>query len=220
MANSLLPPSPGEQRAHMVTGQLRTSDIHEDSLLAAFFDVPRERFVTSSLARLAYLDQDQLASGPPGRKLLAPRTLALLLQAAAIKPAERALDVGGGSGYGAALIAHMGGAVVLLETDVSAARAALADVAGTEFVEGDLAQGAPVQKPFDVILIHGAVEKPPSALLNQLSENGRLVALDAREGSARGVIFERSAAGFSERGLFDAKSDVLEAFRAAPSFAF
>ena len=220
MANFPLPPSQDAQRAHMVTGQLRTSDIHEDSLLAAFFDVPRERFVSPSLAGLAYLDQDQAASGPSGRKLLAPRTLALLLQAAAIQPGERVLDVGGGSGYGSALMAHMGAAVVALETDVGPARAALVDVPGIVFVEGDLAAGAPNQKPFEVILINGAIEKTPGALLDQLAKGGRLVALDARDGVARGVIFEKSAAGYSERGLFDARADVLEAFRVAPSFAF
>ena len=73
-----------EQRLRMVNGQLRTSDVTDMSVLAAFLEVPRERFVAPALMNLAYVDQDLPAAGATdGRRLLAPRTLALLLQAAA-----------------------------------------------------------------------------------------------------------------------------------------
>ena len=87
-------------------------------------------------------------------------------------------------------------------------------------VEGDLAAGAPDEGPFDVILVNGAFETMPSALLGQLATGGRLVGVDARTSSPRGVIVDKAAAGFSERSLFDAKADVLEAFRRAPGFVF
>jgi protein-L-isoaspartate(D-aspartate) O-methyltransferase len=209
-----------DQRLHMVNGQLRTSGVSDSTVLAAFLEVPRERFVARDLARLAYLDQDQPAAGVTGRRLLAPRTLALLLQAAAIAPGERVLDVGGGSGYGAALLAHIGANVVALESNVAATREALAGVSGIEIVEGDLAAGAPGKAPFDAILIHGGFEEIPEALLAQLAKGGRLVGIDAREGSMRGVILDKAAAGYSERSLFDAKADVLDTFRRTPCFAF
>lgn len=211
------------QRLHMVNGQLRTSDVNDPAVLAAFLDVPRELFVAPDARKLAYLDKDQFAAAPEGRKLLAPRTLALLLQAAAIAPGERVLDVGGGSGYSAALLQHMGAAVIAIESDREAvrfAREALAGRAGVEVVEGDLAEGLPAKGPFDVILINGAFETTPNALLSQLAKGGRLVGIDARSGSPRGVIMDKSAAGYSERSLFDAAADVLAAFRRAPSFSF
>ena len=74
------------QRLHMVNGQLRTSGVRDLSVLAAFLEVPREQFVAPDRSGLAYLDQDQPAAGSNRRILLAPRTLALLLQAAAISP--------------------------------------------------------------------------------------------------------------------------------------
>ena len=213
-----------EQRLRMVNGQLRTSDVTDMSLLAAFVEVPRERFVAPALMNLAYVDQDLPAAGATdGRRLLAPRTLALLLQAAATGRGDRALDVAGGSGYSAALLDHIGASVVAVESDRGAskfAREALAGRAGIRVVEGDLAAGARAEGPFDVILVNGAFETMPSALLDQLAIGGRLVGVDARTDSPRGVIVDKAAAGFSERSLFDGKADVLGAFRRAPGFVF
>jgi protein-L-isoaspartate(D-aspartate) O-methyltransferase len=146
-----------------------------------------------------------------------------LLQSAAVAPGERVLDVAGGSGYSAALLDCLGASVVAVESDRGAlqfAREALAGRAGVEVVEGELASGAPAKGPFDVILVNGAFETTPRALLDQLSSSGRLVGVDARTGSPRGAIIDKSQVGFSERSLFDAKADVLEAFRRTPGFVF
>jgi len=212
------------QRLYMVNGQLRTSDVTDQSVLAAFLDVPRERFVEPAMMKLAYVDQDLPAGGTTdGRRLLAPRTLALLLQAAAAGPGDRVLDVAGGSGYSAAVLDHLGASVVAVESDRGAARfarEALTAHAGIEIVEGDLDAGAAGRGPFDVILLNGAFETTPTALLNQLAEGGRLVGIDARAVYPRGVIIDKAAVGFSERSLFDAKADVLEGFRRASRFVF
>ena len=219
-------PSQQEQaarRLHMVNGQLRTSDVDDKTLLAAFLEVPRERFLPPAFAKLAYLDQDQLALGAAERRVLAPRTLARLLQAAKIAPGERALDVGGGSGYTSAILSALGASVVLLESDsgaLAAAKTALAGTASIDFVEGDLAAGAPGKGPFDVIVLNGAFEVTPKSLLEQLAPGGRLVGLDARSAALRGALIEKAPAGLSERSLFDARADVLPGFRKIPSFAF
>jgi protein-L-isoaspartate(D-aspartate) O-methyltransferase len=223
MATNIVESQPAARRLQMVNGQLRTSDVTDLSVLSAFLDVPRENFVAPALAQVAYVDQDLPAAGAASRRLLAPRTLALLLQAAAIAPGERVLDVAGGSGYSAALLDCLGASVVAVESDRGAAqfaRLALAGRAGVEVVEGELASGPPGKGPFDVILINGAFETTPRALLDQLASGGRLVGVDARTGSPRGAIIDKSQVGFSERSLFDAKADVLEAFRRTPGFVF
>jgi len=217
MANRPSTPAPAEQRLNMVNGQLKTSGVTDPAVLGAFLEVGREAFVAPELAGLAYLDQDQPASGPPGRRLLAPRTLALLLQAAEITPGTRALDIGGGSGYGAALLARMGASVVALE---AAPTPALSGLSGIESVVGDLAAGAPARAPFDVIVVHGGFETLPQTLLEQLGKGGRLVGIDSRGHAPRGIIIDKAATGYSERGLFDASAPSLESFRRAPSFAF
>lgn len=209
-------------RLLMINSQLRTTDVSDAAVLAAFLAVPRERFASAATPALAYLDRDAPALGAKDRKLLAPRTLGRLLQAAEPKRGERALDVGGGSGYSAALLAALGCDVTALESDVgavAAARDALGDTPEVAVVLGDLATGGP-QGPFDVILINGAFEAFPHALVDRLAEGGRLVGLDGSSGSQRGVLIEKSGASYSEMSLFDAKAEVLPGLNRAPSFAF
>jgi protein-L-isoaspartate(D-aspartate) O-methyltransferase len=224
MSSTLSAEAAAARRRHMVDGQLRVVGVDDLALLAAFLDTPREGFVAPSRAGLAYLDSDQPALGSAqGRRLLAPSTLARLLQAAAVKPGDRALDVAGGSGYGAAILARLGARVTAIESDPGAAAAArrmLAGTAGTEVIVADLAKGAPDRAPFDVIVVEGGFETPPETLLAELAEGGRLVGVETAGGAAEAALFERSAAGSSRRALFETSAATLEAFRRAPSFAF
>jgi protein-L-isoaspartate(D-aspartate) O-methyltransferase len=212
-----------ERRLKMVNGQLRTQDVTDAAVLKAILTVPRERFVAQAFAKHAYLDQDIPASGGSGRKLLAPRTVGRLLQAAAVKPGNRALEVGGGSGYGAALLSELGAFVVAVESEagaVAATRAALAGYGDVKVIQGGLDKGAPDLGPFDVILLNGAFEIAPLTLIDQLAAGGRLVGLDARSASRRAVLIEKTGTGTSERSLFDASGDVLPGFAKTPSFSF
>ena len=106
-----------DRRLQMINSQLQTGGVVDKAVLAAFFDVPRQRFVAPERASLAYVDRELLARGAKVRRLLAPMILARMLQAATVVPNDRVLDVGGGSGYGAAILAAMGAKVVLLESD-------------------------------------------------------------------------------------------------------
>lgn len=204
----------------MVNAQLRTSDVNELEILTAFAATPRENFVAPAQRALAYADGEVASAGPAGRKLLSPRTVALLLKSAAPSAGERALVVGGGAGYCAALLAALGLDVVALETDASAARAALAGVASIEHAEGALNEPPAGKGMFDVIVVNGAFETAPDRLIAALAEGGRLVGLSARSNAKRIVVFERSGGGVSERSLFDAIGDVLPGFSRAPAFAF
>ena len=208
------------RRLQMVNAQLRTSDVNDLDILAAFERVPRERFVRRGQESLAYADGEAPSWGPKGRNLLSPRALGLLLKAAAPVAGERALTVGAGSGYAAALLAEMGLTVLALETDATSARAATQNYPGIEHVDGPLDHAPPLKGPFDVILINGAFETPPDALVAALAENGRLVGIDARSGAKRVALFERSGEGVSERTLYDAAGDVLPGFARAPAFVF
>jgi protein-L-isoaspartate(D-aspartate) O-methyltransferase len=113
-----------DRRLQMVNSQLRTGGIVDKAVLTAFHEAPRQRFVAPEYESLAYLDRELPARGAKVRRLLSPMILARLLQAATVVPNDRALDVAGGSGYGAAILAAMGAKVALLESDVGAAEAA------------------------------------------------------------------------------------------------
>src|SRR5271157_3367936 len=189
-----------EQRLAMVNSQLRTGDVVDREVLAAFLETPRERFVTPEFAALAYLDREIPARGARTRRLLPPLTLARMLQAAAVNPGDRALDVGGGSGYGAALLNVMGAKVVALESDAGAATAAQAELAGRPNIMvmvGSLDKGADELGPFDLIVVEGAFQVSPDGLFARLADPGRLVGIDASIGASQAVLYEKTGGALS-----------------------
>jgi protein-L-isoaspartate(D-aspartate) O-methyltransferase len=212
-----------ERRLAMVNNQIRTGGVVDQQVLAAFLDTPRERFVAPNFVPLAYVDREVPALGAKGRQLLRPLTLARMLQAATVKKGERALDVGGGSGYGAALLAFMGAKVVALESErgaVEAARLELADRPNVIVVGGPLEAGAADLGPFDVIVVEGAFRIWPKALLDLLADGGRLVGIDAIVGASQAALFEKRGEGISRRALFEITADTLDGFQPDVSFAF
>jgi protein-L-isoaspartate(D-aspartate) O-methyltransferase len=212
-----------ERRLTMVNSQLRTGDVVDREVLAAFLDIPRERFVKPEFADLAYLDREMPALGARSRRLLRPLTLAKILQAAQVKAGERALDVGGASGYGAALLDFMGAKVVALESDPGAAAAAkreLSSRANASVVEGPLDSGAVGLGPFDLIVVEGAFEVWPERLLSLLADRGRLVGIDATIGASQAVLIEKNGTAISRRTLFESLAATLDGFKADVSFAF
>jgi protein-L-isoaspartate(D-aspartate) O-methyltransferase len=215
--------SPQDLRLKMVNGQLRTGGIVDRAVLAAFLETPRERFVAPAYASLAYLDRDLPALGAKARRLLPPLTLARMLQAAAVSPGDRALDVGGGSGYGAALLNGMGAKVVALESDAGAAAAAQAlrgDPSNIAVIVGPLDKGAAELGPFDLIVVEGAFQVVPEGLVALLADPGRLVGIDASTGASQAVLYEKGGGALSRRALFETRADSLDGFQPAAGFAF
>jgi protein-L-isoaspartate(D-aspartate) O-methyltransferase len=210
------------RRQRMVESQLRTSGVTDLPLLAAFAATPRETFVEPNYASLAYSDGEAPALQGGGRLLMAPTTLARLIQAAKPQPGDNALEVAGGSGYSASLLARLGVHVVASETAEAGrgAKIALAGQIGVELVVGDSAAGVPVRAPFDVILVNGAFEVWPEKLVEQLAEGGRLAGIDASFPAAKAVLIEKAGGAATKRILFDASAPRLEAFRRPPLFAF
>jgi len=212
-----------DQRLNMVNGQLRAGGIVDQAVLAAFLETPRERFVAPAFVSLAYLDRELPALGAKARRLLPPMTLARMLQAAMVNPGERALDVGGGSGYGAALLDSMGAKVVALESDAGAAAAARAELKGRAnivVIEGPLDKGAGELGPFDLIVMEGAFEVCPDGLISLLADPGRLVGIDASSGTSQAVLCEKTGGALGRRALFETRADPLDGFQPGVRFVF
>jgi protein-L-isoaspartate(D-aspartate) O-methyltransferase len=210
-----------DRRLHMVNSQLRTGGIVDKVVLAAFLEVPRQRFVAPEHESLAYVDRELPARGAKFRRLLAPMVLARMLQAVTVTAGDRALAVGGGSGYGAALLAAMGAKVVLLESDVGASEAAKSELHNhVNVIAEALASGAAALGPFDLIVVEGAFGVLPDHLIGLLADPGRLVGIDASTASPQAVVYEKNGGGISRRVLFETKADILDGFRPEASFAF
>lgn len=211
------------QRLNMVESQVRTNDVTDVRVQEAMRAVPRERFVPAAKKGTAYAEAPlELVSG---RFILEPRTFAKLLQLAEIKPTDSILDVACGTGYSSAVLARLGARVIGLEQDADLVRAAtelLPAVGATNVaaVQGSLADGHKAKAPYDVIVVNGAIEIRPDALLAQLAEGGRLVAIQKSGADSRAVVFLKEDGTLGKRADFDADAPFLAGFRQKAGFVF
>jgi len=213
-------------RQHMIHNQVQANRVTNGAVLAALARVPREAFVPKSLESVAYVDEALDIGG--GRHLMEPMVLARLLQAADIKPTDAVLEIGTGTGYAAAVMAPIASSVVALECDPALAAQAAEIMTAQGFdtvavVKGPLGEGFAAQAPYDVIFINGSVPDVPKAILDQLAEGGRLVAVvaeKARNRPGRGVIYRMAGGVVSSRDLFDAGTPFLPGFEQKAGFIF
>ncbi len=201
--------SPAVLRQRMVQSQLQTVGIFDPLILGAMGRVPREDYLPARLHGLAYADAAPEVA--PGRFLLEPMALGLLLQHAGLAAGDRVLVVGAATGYSAAVIAEAGAQAFALESDdalVSAARAA-----GVTVSMGPLAEGLADHAPYDIIMFEGAIETVPTAIAAQLAPGGRVAAVmrDGRVG--------RAIAGPLVAGRIATPAFLEVAARALPGFA-
>jgi protein-L-isoaspartate(D-aspartate) O-methyltransferase len=169
---------PEDERREMVERQLRGRDIVDEDVLRAMERVPRERFVPEREQRRAYYDA-ALPIGH-GQTISQPYMVARICEAMAVRPGQRVLDVGTGSGYQAAVLAELGAEVVTIERIPELAEQARANLAAAgydsvEVVVGDGTLGFPERAPFDGIAVAAAAPGFPETLYDQLRPGGRLV---------------------------------------------
>ena len=209
-------------REAMIESQLKPSGIVSPRTVAAFFAVPREAFVAPDRRNLAYVDAAQPLGN--GRELMTPLSLGLLVEDAAATAKDHVLVVGATTGYAAAILAHMAGTVVALESDAALAEAARANLAAypnVSVAEGPLEAGWAEKAPYSIILIDGAVETLPADLIAQLTEGGRLFAILAgSDGVARAARGRKQAGALQLEPFAHSAGTVLPPFRKAPAFRF
>lgn len=209
-----------QMRSAMVASQLRTTGTNDAGVLAAMGEVPRERFVPEGRLAVAYADA--LVPLKPGRDLNSPMALGRLLTEAAPREGERTLVVAAATGYAAALLERLVGPVVALEEDAELAAAARETLAGTqvELIEGPLTEGHPAGAPYDLILIDGAVEFVPDAIVAQLADGGRLATGLLDQGVTRLALGRRAGEGFGLAAFADAATAILPGFVKPRAFTF
>lgn len=221
MMTSLDPPNTRAQRHAMVASQLRPNAVTDERLVAAMASIPRERFLPPEAATMAYRD----TAIPLGHARFAntPMATGRLLTEAELEPGDRVLLVGAAGGYTAAVLAELVGHVTALESDpalLEIARAALAGTANVSVVEGPLHEGHVANSPYDVLLIDGAVEELPEALVAQVRPGGRVVTGLVERGVMRLAVGRKTAGGFGLSAFADSECVLLPGFTRARAFRF
>jgi len=154
-----------------------STNLHDARILQAFADVPRHQFLAEAQLEIAY--EDRAVPLDDGQTVSQPSMIAIMLQELACEPGQRALEVGAGSGYAAAVLARLVAQVYAIELRPALAvraRAALerSGVTNVQVIQGDGSRGLAGQAPFDRILVSAAPTRIPDALIAQLAVGGRI----------------------------------------------
>jgi protein-L-isoaspartate(D-aspartate) O-methyltransferase len=203
-------------REAMVESQLRPQGVSDPAVLQAMGSIPRELFLPRHTQPLAYVDR--AVSVGDGRFLPAPAVLGQLLTQMMAEPGQRALVVGAGTGYSAAVLAAMDLEVVALES--SSELAARARELGVSIVEGPLEAGYKKAAPYDQILIDGAVEDIPDPIIAQLADGGRLGTALVDRGITRLIVGRKAGGAFGYLSIGDAGVPALTGFTRPRAFTF
>jgi protein-L-isoaspartate(D-aspartate) O-methyltransferase len=209
------------RRVMMVDTQVRPSDVTKFPIIAAMLRTPREVYVPGALREAAYVGENVTLGA--GRVVLEARTLAKLLDALDIQPSELVLDIGCGLGYSTAIIAQLADAVMAVEDNESHATEAQRTLSSegidnAAVIHGPLAAGSAKHGPYDVVVVQGAVEAVPEAIMLQLKEGGRIGCLfmDGALGEAR--IGHKAGGRITWRPVFNASAPILPGFSVNKGF--
>jgi protein-L-isoaspartate(D-aspartate) O-methyltransferase len=207
---------------------VRPNGITDRRIIDAIEQVAREDFVPESRKSIAYVDEDvplapsDTAKGP--RALIEVMAFARMLQQATVKPADKVMVVGAGTGYGAAVLSMLCNSVFAVECDAglaAEARSNLGALANVKVIEGALEAGCKTDAPYEVIILEGRVAEVPQSLLSQLADGGRLVAVVGEAEMARAYVYTVSGTSVAVRGVFDASVAALPGFeKKKPAFVF
>ena len=213
-------------RQNMVDCQIRPNGVFEPTIINAFETIPREIFAPEQSKDIAYMDEDLAIGG--GRYMIEPRAHAKMLNALDITPQDVVLDIGGATGYSAAILSQICQTVIAVEQDQ-----ALLDLAQTHWdtldigniasYQGDHAAGDNAHAPFDKIFIGGACPDIPHPLTEQLRPDGKMVFVLKEEGHRMGfaTLVQRSKTGhISSKQLFEVTCPLLIGFSAPTAFSF
>jgi len=218
-------------RFNMIEQQIRPWEVLDPAVLQLLATVRREDFVPGAMRTLAFVDtQVPLLPGEPdGPRMLEPRVEARLLQELKVQRHEKVLEIGAGSGFMAALLAHRAQSVVTLECRPELARMARENLRrsgllNVRVVEVDAATGArghAAEAPYDVILLSGSVAEVPRVLLEQLRVGGRLGAIVGDDPVMRATVYTRvGEASWSQQVAFETLAPRLKGFAEKPAFQF
>ncbi len=210
------------RRRLMVDTQVRPSDVTKFPVIDAMLSIARETFVDDSRQEMAYVGENLDLGG--NRVLLAPRTLAKMLDGLDISDSDLVMDIGCGYGYSAAVAARMAQAVVAVEDDdIMAAEAQeLLSAAGADNAilhKGTLAAGARELGPYDVIVVNGGVEELPATLESQLKDGGRIACIFMQGALGEVRIGHKSGGTLTWRYAFNAGAPMLAGFEKQRAFA-
>lgn len=215
-----------QARTHMVQSQLATNGIVHPILLSSFSETPRELFVPVSVQGFCYNDKEIDLGG--GRFLLEPMVFAKMVTALTLDPDDYVLDIGGATGYGSAILSRVVKSITSVECEPPLIQAqrdnhSRMGIVNIEYILRDLKYGARGERPFDSIVVEGAMADVPFSIASLLARGGKMVVPVVPAGQSIGqvILVEKTQSGaISTRPLFDAWAPYLPGCDPEVRFSF
>jgi protein-L-isoaspartate(D-aspartate) O-methyltransferase len=213
-----------QARFNMIEQQIRPWNVLDTDILDLLHVVKREQFVPAAYQNLAFADVE--IPLPAGEAMLSPKHEARILQEIGLKKHENVLEIGTGSGYMAALMAHRAAKVTTVEVnaeikELAEKNLAKAGIANVSVELGNGANGWNKGAPYDVIVISGALEVLPEAILSQVKVGGRIAAIVGQPPSMEFVIVTRTGeASWNTVKVFETNVKYLTGAPAVSHFQF
>ena len=215
-----------QARFNMIEQQICPWEVLDPQVLELLSVVRREDFVPLAHRALAFVDMEIPLGSQPGQVMLAPRVQARMVQDLAVKKTDKVLEIGTGSGFTTALLAHQAASVLSFEIDPALATQASANlqkagVTNAKVRNADGSQGAAGEGPFDAIVLGGSVAEVPQVLLQQLAVGGRLIAIVGDEPMMRATLITRTGqSSFVTAQPWDVNTARLSGFSEPSAFHF
>ncbi|HEX8788229.1 MAG TPA: protein-L-isoaspartate O-methyltransferase [Telluria sp.] len=213
-----------QARFNMIEQQIRPWNVLDQDILDLLFVVKREQFVPAAYQNLAFADVE--IPLPGGQSMLAPKIEARFLQELGLKKAETVLEVGAGSGYMAALLAHKAAKVTTVEInpeikDLAEKNLAKAGIQNVSVELGNGALGWEKGAPYDVIVVSGAFEVLPDELLKQVKVGGRIAVIVGQPPVMEACIITRTGENsYNTVKVFETDAKYLEGAPVPSHFQF
>ena len=214
-----------DSRKKMVENQLRANKVSNKLVSNAFLEIPREKFVPSKFAEIAYIDEDIKIS--ENRYMMKPMILGQFFQYLELLGSETVLHIGSNTGYAAAVLSKLVSAVICVESEKKLYEKSIdilneLNIDNVIPINSPMGQGFKKEAPYDVIFVEGSIEEKPEILFEQLNDFGKLATVIRLSGSplGKGYIFERNQSYLKQTELFDAQTFPLKIFKNNTRFSF
>ena len=207
----------------MVDGQIKPINGMNKELVDIFYALDRNDFMPDKMKNNSYIEKNIIIDD--NRVILKPDLVARIVLNLKIKDFENVLVIGSTTSYLSAILAHQAETVIVVEENLdllsfSEKTIKQKNINNVVYINGEISKGCAEHSPFNAIVIEGAVNKVPANILNQLENNGRLIAMISDNGLCSAQIFKRNGVNFNKEMLFSCSIPILNSFKSKNSFSF
>lgn len=208
---------------NMVNGQIKPINGMNDRLLSIFYSLDRNDFMPESMQEKSYIEKNMIIER--NRVILKPELVARIALSIDLKSNENVLILGSSTGYLTAVLSHQAETVIVVEEQeelLNNSENAIKkyNINNVVFFKDQITKGYNDQSPFNAIIIEGAVDQVPISILDQLDQDGRLLAIISDQPVCSAILFKKTGEKYLKQQLFNCSLPTLDVFKKKNSFSF